>query len=204
MLKSLERFGFQESIISWIKTLYTNIKGCISDNRWISEPYTIERGIKQVCPLRSLIFITAVEILANGIRNEKQIRGFEIKLTGSNHSIKISQLADCKEKIENITLTKDMVKCLGGHFGHDISKCQQSNIEKQLQKTKEIINNWNKRNVSILGNITVMKSLLLPNITYTASVCTIPKEYIQRFKTMIYRNDCTKSGSLRFSQFSGC
>ena len=41
-----------------------------------------------------LIFITAVEILANLIRNEKQIRGFEIKLNGSNHSIKISQLAD--------------------------------------------------------------------------------------------------------------
>ena len=79
-----------------------------------------------------------------------------------------------------------MVKCLGVHFGHDISKCQQSNIEKQLQKTKEIINNWNKRNLSIIGKITIVKSLLLPNITYIASVCTIPKEYIQRFKTMIY------------------
>jgi hypothetical protein len=79
-----------------------------------------------------------------------------------------------------------MVKCLGVHFDHDISKCQQSNIEKQLQKTKEIINNWNKRNLSIIGKITIVKSLLLPNITYIASVCTIPKEYIQRFKTMIY------------------
>jgi hypothetical protein len=37
MFKSLERFGFQESILSWIKTLYTNIKGCISNNGWISE-----------------------------------------------------------------------------------------------------------------------------------------------------------------------
>jgi hypothetical protein len=83
-----------------------------------------------------------------------------------------------KEKIENITWTKDMVKCLGGHFGHDISKCQRSNIEKQLQKTKEIINNWNKRNVSILGNITVMKSLLLPNITYTASVCVVVQDCV--------------------------
>jgi hypothetical protein len=62
---------------------------------------------------------------------------------------------------------------------------QQSNIEKQLQKTKEIINNWNKRNVSILGNITIMKSLLLPNITYTASVCTIPKKYIQRLQDCV-------------------
>jgi hypothetical protein len=50
----------------------------------------------------------AVEILANGIRNEKQIRGFEINLTGSNPTIKISQLADCKEKIENINWTKDL------------------------------------------------------------------------------------------------
>jgi hypothetical protein len=94
MFKSLERFGFQESILSWIKTLYTNIKGCISNNGWISEPYTIERGIRQGYPLSALLFITVVEILANWIRNGKQIRGFEIKLNRSNHSIKISQLAD--------------------------------------------------------------------------------------------------------------
>ena len=91
---SLERFGFQESILSWIKTLYTNIKGCINNNVWILEPYTIERGIRQQYPLSALIFITVGEILANRIRKEKQIRGFEIKLSGSNHSIKISQLAD--------------------------------------------------------------------------------------------------------------
>ena len=84
MFKSLERFGFQESILSWIKTLYTNIKGCISNNEWISEPYTIERGIRQIYPLSALIFITAVEILANRIRNGKQIRGFEIKNKSTN------------------------------------------------------------------------------------------------------------------------
>ena len=79
-----------------------------------------------------------------------------------------------------------MVKCLGVHFGHGISKCQQSNIEKHLQKTKQINNYWNKRNLSILGKITVVQYLLRPNITYIASVYTIPKEYIQMFKTMIY------------------
>jgi hypothetical protein len=48
----------------------------------------------------------------------------------------LGRLSHCKEQFENITWTKDMVKCLGVHFGHDISKCQQSNIEKQLQKNK--------------------------------------------------------------------
>jgi hypothetical protein len=50
-------------------------------------------------------------------------------------------------------------------------------LKNNYKKTKDIINNWNKRNLSILGKITVVKSLLLPNITYIASVCTIPKEY---------------------------
>jgi hypothetical protein len=126
--------------------------------------------------LSALLFITAVEILANRIRNEKQIRGFKIKLNGSNLSIKISQLADdttlflkskneisialniieifenlsglklnrskteggwlsrlkhCKEKIENITWTKDMVKCLGGHFGHANKVILKNNHKKQ-------------------------------------------------------------------------
>jgi hypothetical protein len=40
------------------------------------------------------VFRIIGEILANRIRKEKHIRGFEIKLSGSNHSIKISQLAD--------------------------------------------------------------------------------------------------------------
>ena len=59
-------------------------------------------------------------------------------------------------------------------------------LKNNYKKTKEIINNWNKRNLGIIGKITIVKSLLLPNITYIASVCTIHKEYIQRFKTMIY------------------
>ena len=59
-------------------------------------------------------------------------------------------------------------------------------ILKNNYKKQEIINNWNKRNLNILGKITVVKSLHLPNITYIASVCTIPKAYIQMFKTMIY------------------
>ena len=123
-----------------------------------------------------MLFITAVEILANRIRNEKQIRGFKIKLNGSNLSIKISQLADdttlflkskneisialniieifenlsglklnrsktegvwlgrlkhCKEKIENITWTTDMVKCLGGHFGHANKVILKNSYKKQ-------------------------------------------------------------------------
>jgi hypothetical protein len=131
---SLERFGFQESILSWIKTLYTNIKGCtcISNNGWISEPYTIERGIRQECPLSVLIFITAVEILANRIRNEKQVRGFEIKLNGSNHSIKISQLTDditffLKSKNE-ISIALYIIEIFGNLLGLKLNRSKTEGV----------------------------------------------------------------------------
>ena len=169
--------------------------------------------------------------MATRIRTEENIRGFEIRLNGTIHSLTISQLADdttlflkskneisialniieifgnlsglklnrnktegiwlgrlkhCKEKFEDISWTNEIVKCLGVYFGHNKAKCQQANIEKQIQKSENIINSWNKRNLSLLGKITVVKSLILPNITFIASVCTIPPEYIQKFKSIIY------------------
>ena len=51
------------------------------------------------------------------------------------------------------------------------------------------MNSWKKRNITMVGRIIIVKSLIIPNITYLASViCTnIDKEYVSKFKTMIYK-----------------
>jgi hypothetical protein len=79
-----------------------------------------------------LIFITAVEILANRIRNEKQVRGFEIKLNGSNHSIKISQLADditffLKSKNE-ISIALNIIEIFGNLLGLKLNRSKTEGI----------------------------------------------------------------------------
>ena len=94
MYLSLKRFGFQKSIIKWLRTLYSNIKGCILNNGWISSPFKINHGIRQGCPLSALIFVIAVEILACRIRQDNNLKGIQIKLDGRTHSLKLSQLAD--------------------------------------------------------------------------------------------------------------
>ena len=73
----LIHFGFNESFIIWVKTLYSNIRTCVMNNGWISE-----------------IFKNSVEIMALRIRNNKDIKGFQIKIDEQTHSITISQLAD--------------------------------------------------------------------------------------------------------------
>lgn len=54
------------------------------------------------------------------------------------------------------------------------------------KKSESIVKNWTKRLLTIIGRITVAKTLILPNITYLASVMTIEKRHINQFKKIIY------------------
>jgi hypothetical protein len=42
MTEYLEKFGFKGSFIRWIRTMYTDIKGCILNNGWDSAPLRLE------------------------------------------------------------------------------------------------------------------------------------------------------------------
>ena len=64
------------------------------NNGWISEIFKNSRGIRQSCPLSALLFVLSVEIMALRIRNNKDIKSFQIKIDKQTHSIRISQLAD--------------------------------------------------------------------------------------------------------------
>ena len=54
--KVLDTFQFGSNFKSWVKTLYTNISSCILNNGFASEPFTLERGVRQSCPLSGLLF----------------------------------------------------------------------------------------------------------------------------------------------------
>ena len=64
---------------------------------------------------------------------------------------------------------------------------KQLNIEKQLLKSEKIMNSWKKRNITMVGRIMLVRSLIIPNITYVASVTNIDKECASKFKTIIYK-----------------
>jgi hypothetical protein len=53
-------------------------------------------------------------------------------------------------------------KALGINFDVDISKITKINYEKYFKKMKGLFKQWNKRNLTPIGKITVVKSLILP------------------------------------------
>ena len=70
-----------------IKVCYNNIQSKIN---LLSEPLTLKRGVRQVCPLSMLLYIITAEILANCTIADKSIKGIQI----GNQEIKPVNFAD--------------------------------------------------------------------------------------------------------------
>jgi len=51
MFKALEKFNFGAQFINWVKIMYNNPEAVVKVNGWLSSPFTLQRGVRQGCPL---------------------------------------------------------------------------------------------------------------------------------------------------------
>ena len=78
ILSALKRFGFGDYFIKMIKTIMANGESIIKNGGWLSEPITLERGIRQGCCVSPLLFVIVAELLSNKIRQNPNIKGIQI------------------------------------------------------------------------------------------------------------------------------
>jgi len=67
------------------------------------------------------------------------------------------------------------IKALGFSFGMDKSKCENLNWQTKIVQCKNLIDIWNKRQLTIYGQIVGIKSILLPTFTYLIQSCVVTK-----------------------------
>ena len=77
LYKSLEDFNFGPTLIRLIKTFYNNVLSCVM-NGLFSEPFKLERGVRQGDPLSPYLFVVAIEILATSLGSNEHIEGIKI------------------------------------------------------------------------------------------------------------------------------
>lgn len=82
---TLKCFGFGDTLISWIKLLYTSPLACVRTNNDYSDYFSLNRGTRQGCPLSPLLFAIAIEPLAVALRASQMLGisrgGMEHKLS---------------------------------------------------------------------------------------------------------------------------
>ena len=137
LFKVLEKYGFKDSFLKWVKTLYCNINAKISNNGWISEVFDLKRGIRQGCPLSALLFILVVEVLANKLRNNEDYEGIVI----GGKSLKVTQLADDTtvflKNTEEVPMVLNIIDEFGNYSGLKLNRAKTQGLWIGKYKTND-------------------------------------------------------------------
>jgi len=158
--RTLSAFGFGPSFIHWIHTFYNNISSCVLNNGFSTQPFAVERGVRQGDPLSAFLFIMVLEILCISIRNNKDIHGIEV----DNEEIKLGLFADdltgfLKNDLSLtnfLKLIEDYGSCSGLEINHEKSEIlllgNRAYTSQECNVVPDNIHNIKvKKSVKILG-----------------------------------------------------
>jgi len=94
MLKVLHAMNFGPMFTKWIKILYKDIGAFIEINGALTETVSVERGIRQGCPVSMLLFVLQAEPLLAAVRQNQSIRGCQVPLIQGTIDLKVLSYAD--------------------------------------------------------------------------------------------------------------
>ena len=90
LLFVLKKFGFGENFIHWIKVLLNKQQSCVINGGFTTQCFNLEKGARQGDPISAYLFILALEVLFELIKNNDDIRGIAI----FNHTFLYTAFAD--------------------------------------------------------------------------------------------------------------
>ena len=99
----------------------------------------------------------------------------------------IGSMLHSQNKPCGLKWTTEYIKCLGIWCGPDIEGAINKNYTEKLSSLEKVINMWSRRNLSIKGKIAVLRSLILPQILYPATVLYVPDKVIDEVEHLFFR-----------------
>ena len=79
MIKNLQKVGIEGTYLNIIKAIYDKPTANIILSGEKLKPFPLRSGTRQCCPLLPLLFNIVLEVLATAIREEKEIKGIQIR-----------------------------------------------------------------------------------------------------------------------------
>ena len=106
MIKTRKKMGIEGAYLNIVKAIYDKPTANIILNGEKLKAFPLRSGTRQECPLSPLLFNIVLEVLASAIREEKEIKGIQIR----KEEIKLSLFAD--DMILYIENPKDSIRKL--------------------------------------------------------------------------------------------
>ena len=97
----------------------------------------------------------------------------------------LSSSHNCNESLEIETVNKPM-KILGIYFTYNSRLKNELNFDATLKSLKKTLNNWQWRNLTVLGKIQIIKTFAMPKLLFRASVLTFDKDFLKKLNTALF------------------
>ena len=97
MIKTLPKMGIEGTYLNTVKAIYDKPTANIILNGEKLKAFPLRSGTRQGCPLSSLLLNIVLEVLAMAVREEKEIKGIQIR----KGEVKLSLFSDDILYIEN-------------------------------------------------------------------------------------------------------
>ena len=78
------------------------------------------------------------------------------------------------KELHKLKFNDSSFKTLRVWFSNDQEEITKLNYENNLNSIERIMNNWTSGKLSLKGKVTILKSLVLPQISHLLSMCYCP------------------------------
>ena len=117
--------------------------------------------------------------------------GCKINLS-KTEAVWIGSKRGCQEfplEDQGVTWKSSTFKSLGINFSLDLGLIFDLNYKEKLKRMKQTLNCWRMRNLSLIGKICVIKSLVLPQLLYLFTVLSIkiPQKFFNELNSMFFK-----------------
>ena len=112
--RSLELFNLGPFLTRRFSILYNNSEAAVMNAGYMTDYFTVSRGVRQGCPLSPFLFTLSVELLALKTRQEPNCKGIRLP---NLQEAKISQFADDTTLISKDTNSLKFSLRIIGSFG---------------------------------------------------------------------------------------
>ena len=89
---ALELFNFGPDILNWIKIIYNDVSSCVVNNGHGSPSFSLQRGVRQGCPLSGILFALRIELFARALKKRASVKS--IRVDDHEMHVKVAQYAD--------------------------------------------------------------------------------------------------------------
>ena len=172
LLQIFRNFGFRVDFVSWIKTILKNHESCIINGGKTTKYFKLERGARQgdlIAADNTTFFLKyrkSIRELMNELNTFSNFSGLkpnktkcEIVGIGVLNGV---QVALCGIKCVN--LNNETLKILRVHFSYNKNLDQDINFCEYIVKIENILRLWRMRQLTLVGRITVFKTLVVSKV----------------------------------------